>query len=145
MFLSRGAPQSGIGRIETVILALLCLVIGIVLLSAFFSARKTVRDAQRVSDIRQLQKALALYYKEYGMFPQASNNVAVGVENSFGRFVSPWPEAPKPADGNCTAAANAYSYEVFNNGEGYVLKFCLGDNYDKFTAGINIVSPDSAN
>lgn len=44
-----------------------------VVLSAVDSARVRARDAQRVSDIKQMERALELYYGEHGHYPISSN------------------------------------------------------------------------
>jgi type II secretory pathway pseudopilin PulG len=133
----------GFTTIEGIILIIICLVIFFVLLLAYISAQSSVRDAQRVSDANQLQRALRLYYQEYGRFPEASNYVAVGVDNSFSRFVSKWPISPKPADGDCPDDYNVYAYEELNDGEQYQLLFCLGESTDRYRAGINVVNQDT--
>ncbi len=141
MFSRNHKSESGFGVIESVILIIIGLILAVVVVSAYFSAKKTQRDAQRVSDVVQLQKALKHYYEEFGYFPQASNGVAVGVDNSFARFVSPWPSAPEPADGTCTEANNSYVYEQLNSGENYQIRFCLGEGYGSLKAGVRIATP----
>ncbi len=51
-------------------------IIGLLLTFAaitFDNARKKSRDAKRLSDIAQLQKALDLYYNKYGAYPISGN------------------------------------------------------------------------
>jgi type II secretory pathway pseudopilin PulG len=134
--------QSGFTVIEVAILLVVCLIAGVVTLSSYLSAKASARDAQRISDVKQLQKALKYHYEEFGYYPQDSNGVAVGVDNSFSRFVSPWPTAPKPADGRCSSAANSYAYEQLNSGENYQIRFCLGGDYGGLKAGVRIAMPD---
>jgi hypothetical protein len=146
-FMSKGIasnPQSGFNALQGVILIFIVLVLVIVVLSAYSSSRATARDAKRISDVSQLQKAIRYYYEEFGQYPQASTNgQAVGVDNSFSRFLSPWPTAPQPADGSCTAQTNVYYYEQLNSGENYQIKFCLGKAYGRLPAGQRIVSPST--
>jgi type II secretory pathway pseudopilin PulG len=139
--MSRMRDQLGFGVIESLILIIMGLVLAVVVVSAYFSAKQTARDAQRVSDVVQLQKALKYHYEEFGYFPQASNNIAVGVDNSFSRFISEWPKPPTPADGQCNSQYNTYAYEQVNSGESYQIRFCLGEGYGNLKAGIRIATP----
>jgi type II secretory pathway pseudopilin PulG len=133
--------QSGFNVLQTTILVFIVFVLALVVVLAYFSAQRTARDAKRVSDIQQLQLALKHYYEEFGYYPQASaGNQAVGVDNSFSRFVSPWPTPPAP-DGGCTNQYNTYAYEQLNGGENYQLRFCLGGEYGNLKAGVRIVTP----
>ncbi len=137
-------PQSGFGVIESTMLLLMVFILGVVILAAYSSASSTRRDAQRVSDVSGLQKALAYFHQEFGQFPQASpSGEAVGTENSFSRFVSKWPEPPSPADGTCSSQNNRYYYEQVNGGESYSIRFCLGDDYGNARAGTRVVTPIS--
>jgi type II secretory pathway pseudopilin PulG len=136
------SPEGGFGVIESTILLIMIFILGVVVLTAYSAANKAQRDAQRASDVTGLQKALQYYYEEFGEYPQASDDgQAVGVDNSFTRFVSRWPNPPRPADGICTDQTNMYVYEDINNGESYQIKFCLGDDYGNAKGGITVVSP----
>lgn len=133
--------QFGFGVIESIIIVLILLILGTVVLAGYFAGKRDARDAQRVSDIVQIQKALKYYYEEFGEYPQASNNMAVGVNNSFSRFISKWPTPPTPADGNCADRYNTYTYEQLTSGESYQLTFCLGQDYNNLSAGVHVVTP----
>lgn len=138
---STSNPQAGFNVLQTAILVFIIFVLAVVVVLAYFSAQRTARDAKRISDIQQLQLALKHYYEEFGYYPQAStSNQAVGVDNSFSRFISPWP-TPPPADGNCTNQYNTYAYEQLNSGENYQIRFCLGGEYGKLKAGVRIATP----
>ena len=136
-------PESGFNALQAAILTFIVLVLGIVVLASYSTSKAKARDAKRVSDVQQIQKALKYYYEEFGQYPQASTNgQAVGVDNSFSKFISPWP-TPPAADGSCTAQSNLYYYEQLNGGENYQLKFCLGKSYGRLSAGQRIVTPTS--
>lgn len=132
--------QTGFGVIESIILFFIIGLLGVLTIMAYLSAQGAKRDAQRVSDVQQLQKALKFYYEEFGQYPQHSNNIAVGIDNSFSRFVSPWPTAPQPADG--CGIYNAYAYMQLDNGADYQIRFCLGKGYNNLKSGVHIASPD---
>jgi hypothetical protein len=133
--------QAGFNPLQGVILIFIVLVLALVVSMAYFSSKRTARDAKRASDIQQLQLALKYFYEEFGYYPQASaNNQAVGVDNAFSRFISPWPTPPQP-DGRCTNQYNAYAYEQLNGGENYQLRFCLGQDYGRLKAGVRFATP----
>lgn len=46
------------------------------------SAREKARDARRISDIRQIQTALELYFADQGVYPTAATAITVGVPGS---------------------------------------------------------------
>lgn len=138
---SANNQQAGFNPIQTVILVFIIFVLGLVVYMAYSSAQRTSRDAQRASDIQQLQLALKYYYEEFGYYPQASPTAqAVGVDNAFSRFVSPWP-TPPGADGRCSSQFNTYAYEQLNGGENYQLRFCLGQDYGRLKAGVRYATP----
>jgi Tfp pilus assembly protein PilE len=75
--------QAGFNPLQGVILIFIVLVLALVVSMAYFSSKRTARDAKRASDIQQLQLALKYFYEEFGYYPQASaNNQAVGVDNA---------------------------------------------------------------
>lgn len=133
--------NAGFGVIQGFILIFIVFLIGMVTILAYTSARGSARDAKRISDITQLQKALKYYHEEFGYYPQASNGIAVGFDGSFSRFVSSWPNAPLPADGLCSAEHNRYFYEQINSGETYQIRFCLGGAYGPLKAGVRLAKP----
>lgn len=136
--------QSGFNTLQLILLAFCGFIIAIVVLAAYVNARATARDAKRVSDIQQIQLALKYFHEEFGYYPQSSPSYqAVGVDNSFSRFLSPWPTAPSPVDGSCTENTNNYVYEQVGGGDSYSIKFCLGDDYRSLPAGIRIATPDN--
>jgi type II secretory pathway pseudopilin PulG len=142
MALTQKKDQAGFGTLETLILTLIIAILVFVTAYAFAGARAAQRDAQRVSDAQQLQKALKYYFEEFGRFPSASSGRAVGVDNSFSRFVPSWPEPPWPADGTCTEASNRYAYTEIDAGENYQIKFCLGEDSQGLKAGPHTATPE---
>jgi len=93
---------------------------------ALNSARAKSRDARRVSDIKQIQTALELYYNENNSYP--ATLTTAGMPD----FLTKVPVAPTPNDGSCSAAANTYVYTPVTGSGGitngsYTLTYCIGD------------------
>jgi hypothetical protein len=116
------------------------LILFIVVVTAYLSALTTSRDAQRVSDMTQISKALKFYYEQYGQYPSAGNGQAVGENETFSRFISSWPKAPQ--GGQCSKQNGAYHYEQLSDGDRYEIKFCLEKNYSGIPAGIRVLTPE---
>jgi len=64
--------------IELLVVMALIGTLATLLLANFNAARERARDAQRKSDLRNIQTALRLYYNDYGIFPDNS-----GTQHSY--------------------------------------------------------------
>ncbi|MCX6792619.1 MAG: prepilin-type N-terminal cleavage/methylation domain-containing protein [Candidatus Falkowbacteria bacterium] len=99
----------------------------------FDTARMSSRDARRVSDIKQLQLALKMYYNDTGIYPTtltANSSITDKGKNYLLRV----PANPTPrADNGCVD--QDYKYTQLENGQRYSLSFCLGDKTDDLDGG----------
>jgi prepilin-type N-terminal cleavage/methylation domain-containing protein len=106
---------------------------------ALNNARERARDARRVSDIRQIQTALELYFNAENGYPATADIATTGstppnildatedIASGSVVFMSPIPVAPTPGD--CTTANfNHYIYTQTDSGASYTLKYCLGND-----------------
>lgn len=97
---------------------------------ALQSSRADSRDARRLADVRQIQKALEMYFLENGSYPSdISSRIASGTTI----YMAQIPVAPTPADGSCPTYNNTYTYA--STGSSYTLDFCLGSKTGEFDAG----------
>ncbi len=110
-----------------VVIAIIGLLSSVVLVS-MQGVRAKARDAVRVSDLKQIQLALELYYNANEIYPNpgwgwrsecpawggfAANNVIPGLVSTYmGRF---------PADPSMNKASNTYCYLYLSNGTDYAL------------------------
>jgi general secretion pathway protein G len=135
---------------------------------ALNSARAKSRDSKRVSDVKQIQTALELYYADNNGYP-ASSGTTLGVTgakslSSAGfsdtavdpTYMGQVPASAKPADNptdvtDCTDAGtdaeitNSYWYTASSAGTSasdYNIAFCLGGKTGDLTAGLNDASPN---
>src|SRR3989344_5255329 len=90
--------QSGFTLIELLVVIAIIGILSSVVLASLNSARQKGRDARRVSDIKQLQLALELYYDANGRYPSSTTVAAL---------VTPGYIASIPVD---PTGATAYSY-----------------------------------
>jgi prepilin-type N-terminal cleavage/methylation domain-containing protein len=95
---------------------------------ALNNARERARDSRRVSDIKQIQTALELYFNSTNGYP-ATASWDTDLETAG--FLNPVPEAPTPAD--CTN--NDYAYTQYDGGSSYCLQYCLASDTGGLTAG----------
>lgn len=132
----------GITKIEVLIVALIIGLMGVASTVAVSTARSKTRDAIRLSDVRQLQAGLELFFVDYNIYPEALEVRALGTastqclsENGFSPTCSQSIEsvyleaiAGTPKNGlkelsSCGDQVNAYCY-IAVNGE-YRIQFEL--------------------
>lgn len=96
------------------------------------NARKSARDAKRMVDVRQLQTAIELYSNDTGSLPDS-------LEALSPKYIAMLPQAPIPADGDCTSENNEYTYST--DGSTYSISFCTGSPTEDLPAGEKIAGP----
>jgi prepilin-type N-terminal cleavage/methylation domain-containing protein len=108
---------------------------------ALNSARARSRDAKRITDVKQVQTALEMYYSEAGQYP-ATLGTSIATGTSV--YMMKVPTAPLPVDGTCLAAQNTYTYAYVGNtgaSGSYTLTYCLGAATGGVAAGVNTATP----
>lgn len=113
---------------------------------ALNSARARSRDARRISDVKQIQTALEMYYNLADKYPATIATTAPAIAYASTTFLTLWPEAPTPPDNpagvfDCTDITNPYFYEVGENNATYTLRYCLGGETGGVPSGINTSTP----
>jgi type II secretion system protein G len=111
---------------------------------ALNSARVKARDARRVSDIKQIQTALEMYFNEKNAYPGTGINTTLSDVNGFSAtasgtvYLGKVPSNPTPrADGATACPDTDYVYtQAGSGGSSYTLSYCLGSgaNAGKATA-----------
>lgn len=124
------------------------LFIGVLALIAFLSvrtARASLRDAVRLSDVRDIQIGLEYYFNDTSTYPEASEVLPLGTvstsclsqsgfkancspsqETIYTRVISPTPARGLKRQVSCGNARNAYCYEGAEGG--YLIEFELERN-----------------
>jgi prepilin-type N-terminal cleavage/methylation domain-containing protein len=97
----RGGHKSGFTLIELLVVIAIIGILSSVVLASLNSARQKGRDAKRISDVKQIQLALELYYDAHGAYP----NVV-----STSTMVDPGYIAALPKD---PVGGTAYSYVAY--------------------------------
>ena len=111
--------KRGFTLIELLVVIAIIGILSSVVLASLNTARTKSRDARRISDIKQLQLALELYYDSEGAYPIAST-AAVGASTTLtadlvgGKFIASIPDDPN--------SGAQYQYISDANGS----NFCVG-------------------
>jgi type II secretion system protein G len=82
--------RKGFTLIELLVVIAIIGLLSTLAVVALGSARERARDSKRVSDLRQIQTALELYYTENDSYPIASSSVTLGAGNYVCLNVSGW-------------------------------------------------------
>ncbi|MFH0840942.1 MAG: hypothetical protein V1865_03125, partial [bacterium] len=109
-------------------------------LITFSKVREKNRDTMRISDITQLQNALATYYRDNDAYPALITSGQPLASGSITYILSvPGNRAPS-SDGNCPSTAD-YTYTQDGSGSSYHIAFCLGNATSNLTAGTHYATP----
>lgn len=129
--------QRGFTLIELLVVIAIIGLLSSVVFASLNSARGKARDARRLADAREIEKALELYYNDNGAYPSTSgswrgsssgcygghgNNTAPGLTPTY---ISSFPLDPAPSGGAC--------YLYLSNGTDY--KFLIHGSFETCTAG----------
>lgn len=106
---------------------------------SYQQARIRARDSKRISDIKQIETALELFFNENNRYPTIEewNSGSIASFNSGEIFMNAIPVAPIPADGNCLEASNTYHYipNDIEDPSGYIIEFCISSQIAGLSEG----------
>ena len=118
------SPRNGAGftLIELLVVIAIIGILSSIVLASLNTARQKSRDARRVSDVKQLQLALELYYDANGAYPTYANFFGPGSSPTSlvgANYISIIPSDPGSATA-CTdgSQASCYKYSALITGTG---------------------------
>lgn len=121
----------GFTLVELLIVVAIIGVLSTLLMANFIGVRQKARDAQRKSDIRQIQSALELYRSDQGSYPAS---LYTGVCPTSAAFVGGSPSttymSKVPCDPSGTTYYNSAKYYYSGGGATYTLGACLENTAD---------------
>ena len=122
--------RRGFTLIELLVVIAIIGILASIVLASLDSARKKGRDARRISDVKQIQLALELFYDSNGMFPS---------DISIAALVTPGYISVIPVD----PSAGGYSYVPYSVSPASVtcVSYHLGASLE--TAGHSALSTDA--
>lgn len=94
--------------------------------------RKKTRDMKRISDIRQIQTGLGLYYDDANKYPE---NLGTSIKYNDTTYMVVVPTDPDPNNFQ-------YTYQSLDNGQNYSLEFSLEVGANVYKSGNNITNPN---
>jgi prepilin-type N-terminal cleavage/methylation domain-containing protein len=77
-FFGKQAKQKGFTLIELLVAMTIIGILATIGLRSFSGAQLKSRDAKRKNDLASMQKALELYYNDFGQYPQSAGGSIVG-------------------------------------------------------------------
>lgn len=143
---SHTTKQHGFTLIELLVVIAIIGTLASVVLASLNQARASANDTKRVQDMRELRKALELFYQDHQRYPDtaadginpAGECIGVGddIDTALRPYIDPIPRDPKHDVGDCTpfggAAGNFfYAYDPSHDAD-----FCNADSSDDIADGI---------
>ena len=116
------------------------------------NARKKARDTRRISDIKQIQTALELYFLDQAEYPNTNGDFISGDCLSSGEgfndgcdgttYMAIVPDNPKPYEDHTDCDANYSEYYYSRTGEtSYYIRYCIGNAIGEIGAGKHHATP----
>ncbi len=130
--------QKGFTLIELLVVIAIIGLLSTLAVVALNNARMKARDAKRVSDIKQTQTALELYYNDINSYPAAVTSGGQIASSSI-VYMATVPSNPTPVDTGCTNSV--YTYTQDDSGASYTLQYCLGGPTGGITVGLHKATP----
>ncbi|MCX6797757.1 MAG: type II secretion system protein [Candidatus Falkowbacteria bacterium] len=133
--------KKGFTLIELLVVIAIIALLATIAVISLGQARSRARDARRLSDVKQIQTALALYDHDAGSYPA---NLASGtIAYASNTYMTIIPTPPLPDDGCVGSAVYTYTVQAVGsdvNGS-YSLRYCLGSATSGVGAGLNTATP----
>ena len=141
--------------IELLVVVAIMGLLSAVAVIALNNARARARDARRISDIKQIQTALELYYLDQNEYPDTPTASIIGgmcldsvdgfdTEACSGTtYMAKVSENPQPrTDGSCVNTGYNYTATTtLTKNLSYRIQYCLGAIIGGVAAGIRIATP----
>jgi prepilin-type N-terminal cleavage/methylation domain-containing protein len=113
--------KHGFTLIELLVVIAIIGILSSVVLASLNTARQKGRDARRISDVKQLQLALELYYDSHQTYPAATGGAPSSLLSSEG-FIPAVPQDP-------IAEVGSYKYAALrNSGDAAAVTTCDSTN-----------------
>jgi prepilin-type N-terminal cleavage/methylation domain-containing protein len=129
---------NGFSLVELLVVLGIIGVLAGTVIASLTSSRGKARDAKRVSDMSELQKAFATYYHDCGQYPPIftlTEDAGCTGGTTLGSYISAIPTNPTPGGIDYT-----YTYDGLT--DTYVVDFVLEDQVNNLDAGPHTLDQD---
>lgn len=147
--------KKGFTLIELLVVVSIMGLLAALAVVALNTARARARDARRVSDIKQIQTALELYYMDKYKYPadptdNLIENLCLSSDSDFANpcsgttYMGKVPQNPQPrTDGSCSDTVYTYNAEDLGAGSdlSYYIVYCLGSSTGDISLGTHYGTP----
>lgn len=151
--------KKGFTLIELLVVIAILGILSTIAVVSLQSAREKARDARRVSDIKQIQTALELYYNEGASYPaDPADATILGAGNALVLSTAGWeaslsadetaliaqvPADPAITDADATECPDyaGYDYTQTESGGSYTIAYCLAGATGGIDAGAHTATP----
>lgn len=153
----KNKTKKGFTLIELLVVVAIMGLLAALAIVALNQARAKARDARRVSDIKQIQTALELYYLDNNEYPDKEGDTSTNIiedkclssTNGFKDacagtvYMAELPSNPLPrVDGSCTDTEYTYVPDVTTGHNlSYHISYCLGSATGDLASGPHIATP----
>jgi general secretion pathway protein G len=126
--------KKGFTLIELLVVVAIIGLLSTLSIVALNTARAKARDSRRVSDIKQIQTALELYYNDNAAYPTSTATLVPA-------YMGQVPTNPTPTNDGPCAASYSYAYTSQSSNRSYTLAYCLGDPVSSLPEGYGTATP----
>lgn len=134
----RSSKQGGFTLIELLVVIAIIGLLSTLAVVALNNARQKSRDAKRVSDVKQIQTALELYYNDVNAYPAS---LGTSIASGGVTYMATVPTNPSPSNDGTCASGNTYTYAPGTSNTTYTLTYCLGGMTGGVSSGYNTAYP----
>jgi type II secretory pathway pseudopilin PulG len=140
--MQRAHQRDGISVLEfLVVISIITLLSGVLML-AFRDPKKGARDVRRITDLKELSKALSLYEAEHRSYPAAAALMAITGADTLSQALTGSGVLQKPIIDPLMPTFE-YRYQTNSNATNYHVQFCLEtDRIEGYAIGCgNVYTP----
>jgi general secretion pathway protein G len=134
--------QKGFTLIELLVVIAIIGLLSTLAVVALNNARQKSRDAKRISDIKQVQTALELYYNDANGYPSTLAFGSGSIATAGATYMALLPSNPSPrTDGPAAPPCPEAEYGYTSSGATYSLTYCLGGTTGGISGGTHTATP----
>jgi prepilin-type N-terminal cleavage/methylation domain-containing protein len=135
--------STGFTLIELLVVIAIIGLLASITLVALNEARENARNSRRISDMKQVQLALALRFDKDSSYPASLNfdsGDPITSEDGSMVYLEQIPTNPEPRDDGVCGDSN-YTYSTANANTTYEIEYCISEATGGITAGTHTATP----